>query len=114
MEDADRERELRAARNQSIFRAVNEQIQALHASFTAATEALTIACECHDTECIAMLAIAPSAYERVRSHPHRFAVLPGHVLPEVEEIVEEAAAYVVVEKIRAAAELAEALDPRAA
>jgi hypothetical protein len=106
------ERELRAARNQALFRAVNEQIHALNEAFAALTNKYTIACECADTSCIEQLEITPEEYARVRAHPRRFAVLPGHVYPDVESVIEENAVYVVVEKQHAAGEVVEATDPR--
>ena len=111
---ADDEREIRAARNQSLFRAVNEKIREVNEAFAELSGTFTIACECFDTRCVQTLQISDDAYQQVRAHPKRFAVLPGHVLPDVEEIVEERSGYVVVEKVRAAAEVAEALDPRGA
>ena len=111
-EKAVHERELRAARNQSIFRAVNEKLIDLSEAFAAFTGEIQIACECADTECLASLTITREAYEGVRSQPNRFAVLPGHIIPEVEVTVAETERYAVVEKIAAAGELAEALDPR--
>ena len=111
-DDAVVERELRAARNQSIFRAVNEKIIDLSKAFATFTGDVRIACECADTHCLESLAITPEAYEGVRSQPNRFAVLPGHIVPEVEVVVAETEGYVVVDKIAAAAELAETLDPR--
>src|SRR3954469_24678000 len=95
------EREVRAARNQSLFRSVNEQLKATNAAFVevGGTE-YAIACECADLECVQTLQISPGAYERVRSNPRRFVVLAGHVYPEVEHVVEEIDGYVVVEKER--------------
>lgn len=108
------EREVRAARNQAMFRAVNEHIRALNDAFGTLTETFTIACECFDVRCIEMIVIKPDAYEHVRSHPHRFAVRPGHLLAELENVVEETDTYMIVEKLRVAADEAEALDPRTA
>ena len=39
------EREVRAARNQSLFRAVNENIRTLNEAFAQITETFAIACE---------------------------------------------------------------------
>jgi hypothetical protein len=107
------EREVRAARNQSLFRAVNEQMRALDQAFATVTETFTIACECADTSCVERLEIHPHEYLAVRSEPRQFAVLPGHVYPDVETVVRESYAYVVVEKIAGAGEVAEALAPEA-
>ena len=52
-------------------------------------------------------------YERVRSEPHRFAVFPGHELPDVEVVVERRDGYAVVQKNEGAPErIAERTDPR--
>jgi hypothetical protein len=106
------EREVRAARNQAMFRRVNEKLQQLNQAFEAVRDSHLIACECADPSCIETLEIGREEYEAVRKEPKRFAVLPGHVYPEVERVVRESDGYVVVEKLAAAAEVAESLDPR--
>ncbi len=103
------EREVRAARNQAMFRAVNEQLAKLNEAFESMTGTFTIACECADTACVDMVPIAPTKYQAVREEPRRFAVSPGHVYPEVEVVVEETAGFAVVEKIASGADVAEAL-----
>jgi len=104
------EREVRAARNQAMFRAVNEQLGRLNEAFAVVTDTFTVACECADSSCIEMIEISPSEYTAVRAEPRRFVVRTGHVYPDVEVIVAESAAYVVVEKIAAAAKMAELLE----
>jgi hypothetical protein len=106
------EREVRAARNQSVFRAVNENMKELTATLIGMAETQTIACECADMTCVDTLQIERSEYEAVRSEPHRFAVHAGHVLPDVERVVLQNERFVVVEKVRVAAEVAAAHDPR--
>ena len=107
-EQSQDEREVRIARNQALFRAVNEQIKTL-----AATEPLPIACECADTSCVQMLHIQRDEYADVRRNPRHFAVLPGHVYPDVEAVVRESEGCVVVEKFAAAGALAAELDANA-
>lgn len=107
------EREVRAARNQALFRAVNEQIRTVNAAFSPLTETFTIACECADTTCTEMLEIETDKYLAVRADPRRFAVLPGHVYPDVEIVARELEQYVVVEKTGSAADVAELLAPAA-
>lgn len=53
-------------------------------------------------------------YQEVRSHPNRFAVLPGHVLEVVERVVAAHDGFVVVEKVGPAAAYAAESDPRQA
>lgn len=105
------EREIRAARNQSMFRALNEKLRQLNESFASATETFKVACECADRSCIAMVDMHPHEYFAVRSQPRHFVVRPGHVFPDVEDVVvvRETERYVVVEKTGTAAEVAEIL-----
>jgi hypothetical protein len=104
----DEERAIRAARNQAMFRAVNENITQLNSAHGAVADRYAIACECADASCLEMLEISPDEYAAVRRHPRRFPVLPGHVYPNVERVVAEREGYVVVEKVGAAGEIAEA------
>jgi len=111
--ESQHEREARAARNQALFRNVNEKIKELNETFQSVTRTFTIACECADTGCTEMLEISPEEYELVRSEPRHFAVLPGHVYPDVEVVVRDGATHVVVQKTGYAAEAAVFLDRRA-
>src|SRR5437764_2169364 len=107
METASREeREVRAGRNQSLFRTVNEQLRGLNEGTAAMVGTFVIACECADLSCVETLPIAKDEYAQLRTNPRRFAVLPGHVYADVENVVEERTGYAVVEKIAAAAEVA--------
>jgi 5-bromo-4-chloroindolyl phosphate hydrolysis protein len=108
------EREVRAARNQALFRAVNEQMTTLNEAFAQMVGTFAVACECADTSCVEMIEIAPEQYRAVRAEPRRFVVHVGHVYPDVEVVVHESPAYVVVEKVAAAAEMAELLAQREA
>jgi hypothetical protein len=108
------EREVRAARNQAMFRAVNDNIQALNEAFAAITDTFAIACECADTNCIETIDIRSDEYAKVRAEPRHFVVLRGHVLPDVEDVIRESDGYVVVEKTDTAGDVAERLEPEAA
>ena len=109
------ERETRAARNQAMFRMVNEKMRELNEALSTVTDEYAIACECADTGCVETVSIRQQDYMAVRSSPRRFVVLPGHVVPGVEQVVSEDGGYAVVEKVGAAGELAAQLadsDPR--
>jgi hypothetical protein len=106
------EREARAARNQATFRVVNEKMTALNEAWERIAGSYVIACECADMGCVATLEIREEEYELVRRHPNHFVVLPAHVYPDVEVVVDEHETYVTVGKIAKAGEVAEALDPR--
>jgi hypothetical protein len=106
---SDEEREVQAARNQAVFRAMNERLRVLNEAFPEVTETFTVACECANLHCIEQLDIAPGEYEEVRANPRQSVVLPGHVVPDVEQVIGEAPGYVVVEKTATAGDVAERL-----
>jgi len=103
-------REVRAARNQALFRTVNEKMRGLNEAVAALAEKFTIACECADLTCVEMIEIDPSEYEAVRGEPRQFVVRRGHIYAEIESIVREGDGYLVVEKLAVAGEVAEVLQ----
>src|SRR5204863_10030627 len=78
-------RQARLARNQALYRTVNEQLEALNKAFE---ESVGIGsewiCECADTECTTPISAHLYEYEAVRLNPRTFIVATGHVFPEVE------------------------------
>jgi len=107
VDDPQEQREIRAARRQSRGREVNETVVEMKAAGM-----LVIVCECADDACADTFEITPRDYEVIRHQPTHFAVRHGHVYPEVERVVAEHDEYVVVEKMRKAAEVAAQADPR--
>jgi hypothetical protein len=109
---------VRAGKNQSLFREVNERIEQLAEGNQSIFEGLQrsrtidLACECMDESCAERVTMTLSEYEQVRADSNSFFVLPGHNVPDVEEIVREETAYVVVSKLGVGAAVAEKLDPR--
>jgi hypothetical protein len=102
----------RAARNEALFRRVNERLEELNESFASVTEHGEFVCECADAGCVERIELTLSAYEAVRKVPTRFVVKPRHVLPGNERVIEEHEGYVVVEKVGHAGERALRLDER--
>jgi hypothetical protein len=100
--DSGHEREVRAARNESLFRAVNERIEELNQALALITGTFDITCECADMTCIETISIRPFDYHAIRGNPRQFAVLPGHVIVDIERIVQQTDTYTVVEKLGAA------------
>ena len=100
----------RRALNENVFREVNERLELLGEEF--GDDAVEFLCECADPDCSAALSIPVSAYESVRDHARRFVIVPGHQRVDVERVVEEHPAYLVVEKVGEAGEAAEDTDPR--
>ena len=89
---------LRAARNQSLFRAINEGIEEVNESFRLALEDDEYVCECADKDCMDRIALAPEEYEEVRRVPTHFLIRHEHVHPYYETVVQSHDGYVVVEK----------------
>jgi hypothetical protein len=105
------ERQARAGRNQSLFRALNERLSDLNEPLARVSNTFVISCECADTSCVEMLDINPDDYRSVRADARWFIVLPDHVRAEVESVIRHVDGYVVVEKFGAGGEVAEAAEP---
>jgi hypothetical protein len=109
----DKQAAIRIARNQALFRSVNEQIEVANERFSAILgERVDFVCECADDVCMERITITLDQYEDLRRFPTHFVVKPGHVYREVERVVEEINGYVVVEKFGEAGKQALKLDPR--
>lgn len=101
----------RAARNEAIFREVNEGIR--RGRWPGEEDAISsFRCECASFGCTEMLPLTLREYEHVRRHPRRFVVAPGHERLAVEVVVETRPAYLVVQKVGEAGETAAEADPR--
>ena len=109
------ERAVRAARNQSLYREINERVEAINLAFDSVLPLGDWICECANETCMKRLSLTHEEYETLRADGARFAVLPheDHVLPEVERIAERHERYWVVEKIGEAARVAHEINPRA-
>ena len=105
-------REERLARNEALFREVNEQIRVAATRHGVDAHVYEFFCECSNTDCNFRLSLTLAAYEAVRAHPSRFFVAPGHWLPEIEHVVERRDGHDVVDKEGDAARLTAELDPR--
>lgn len=99
------------ARNQVVFREVNEHIAEL-TTLVSETDVNLFICECSDAACAESLEITPAEYERVRADGAHFVVVPGHQLPEIEQVVDGTARFLVVEKLGTAASIARDANPR--
>ena len=102
----------RAAQNDAVFREANEGISAA-AEQHAMEDRVPFICECTDTGCTTIVQLSLAKYREIRTHPRRFLVAPDHESgPEHQtRRVESGRGYDVVEKIEAAGEVADALDP---
>ncbi len=88
----------RAARNEEIFRGINEQIERGAEAHQVATP-LPFHCECGRASCLSTIEVHPADYERVAKQRYRFLVIPGHEDSTIETIVERQQQFLVAEKI---------------
>jgi hypothetical protein len=106
------DREERVARNEATSREINERLEEAHED-APSDRYLRMMCECGLAVCDRTIAITTPEYEQIRNDPRRFAVVRDHVLPDVEDVVEEHDRFVIVVKREGTpAEVAEAEDPR--
>lgn len=93
----------RLARNQSLFRDVNERIRYLadvneRIEYDAEGATSEFVCECSNPECISTIELTVVEYERVRSNPTWF-VIKTDDLAQSERVVSRDDGYAVVEKL---------------
>jgi hypothetical protein len=108
------DRQERAAKNQSLFREVNERVKDVNDQFYAYTAVGDWICECADDTCTERIEMTLREYEHIRSAGTRFFVAPAdeHVLADVEAVVERNNRYWIVEKTELSAVIAKNEDPR--
>lgn len=106
-------REERLGRNEALFRQVNERLEALNEAFSVTTQTVEIVCECARTDCLARITMTTDDYERTRADGTQFAVVPGHQVVDVEDVVEELDGWILIRKKPGTpAQVARELDPR--
>jgi hypothetical protein len=108
----DEERQERLAKNESLFRALNENINAL-ASGLGGREPFEFICECSTSGCFERLWLTLAEYERIRRDGTHFLLADGHEDIEIEQVIERHDQFVVVEKDGVAGLVADGDDPRA-
>jgi hypothetical protein len=114
MDESTTGRKARAARNQSLYRSVNERVKEVNEAFESVLPFGDWVCECANVDCAEVVKLTTEEYESVRAEPVWFLVLPSdsHVVPDVERIVRRTERYWVVEKLGVAADVAEREDAR--
>ena len=98
MVEASSERAARAARNEQLFRAVNEQILQMTERFRAQLSDIDIVCECAVASCVGTIRITAEEFTQMRRKEGTFFVLAGHEDTAVEEVVGRNNGYVIVRK----------------
>jgi hypothetical protein len=92
------EREARAAQNELVFRAVNEQIVKMTDRFREQLSDIDIVCECADTACVGTIRVNADEFVKIERTEASFLVLPGHEDERIERVVDRRDGYVVVWK----------------
>ena len=106
-------RQERVAKNETLFREVNERVEEVAVGLTGAdSQLIGFICECGRDDCAEPLELRHEQYESVRENPLRFLIVPGHEQADVERVVERQARFLVVEKLGEGAQIAVEQDPR--
>lgn len=106
------EKQTKAARNQALFREINESIRAVSEGGVPDGERMGFLCECADTACTETIELTLAEYEAARRVPTHFPIAVGHEWSEIERVVERYDGYEVVEKFGEAGRRAVQLAPR--
>ena len=92
------EREARAAQNELVFRAVNEQIVKMTDRFREQLSDIDIVCECANTACVGTIRVKADEFVQIERTEASFLVIPGHEDESIERVVDRRDGYVVVWK----------------
>jgi hypothetical protein len=107
------ERERRIGLNEAVFREANERIRELNETFATLTDELMFVRECGHSTCAEQISMKPGDYEALRAQPADFAIVPGHEIPNVEEVIARGEEYEIVRKKEGIPRrVAEVTDPR--
>lgn len=92
------DRKERIARNEASFRELNQSLEAnVHRGRTE-PEFAGFVCECGDGDCDTTVRVPLDAYSAVRADDKLFIVVPGHELPDAEDVVDDGNGYLIVRK----------------
>jgi len=107
------ERKRRIGLNEAVFREANERIEELNQTFATLTDQLVLICECGYVDCAEKISMSVAEYEELRADSAHFAIVHGHEIPDVEQVIDEREGYDVVRKDDGVARhIAEVTDPR--
>ncbi len=102
----------RIARNESRFRDINEGLRRDLEKLPSQPEMVPFVCECGLSVCSATVEMSIPEYETVRASSRRFVLVPGHELPQTENVVDRHQRYFVVEKKPEVGSIVDATDRR--
>jgi hypothetical protein len=99
----------RLARNQALFREVNERLLELSEGFHDGS--MEFVCECSTEDCTLTVTMNHDEYESVRAHSTFFVVASGHEILEIEKIIDRRDGWAIVQKVTES-DYAVETDPR--
>jgi hypothetical protein len=105
-------REDSLAKNEELFREVNERIETVSQAVEQDDSLMEYLCECDRPGCYDKVKATRGEYESVRAESTHFIVLPGHEDPRIERVALANERFVIVEKQGEAGRDAEETDPR--
>jgi hypothetical protein len=88
-------RNQRHAKNEALLQGLNETIGRFHTEY--GKRRLEFGCECGSPDCTAKLRLTQEEYEIARTGHTGFLVAPGHEDPTVDNVVQQAAHFLIVE-----------------
>ncbi len=80
--------EERILENERAFEAINRRLKADLKRVPDGGEPVAFVCECGRTDCHESVHLSVTEYEQAHDHPARFVVVPGHAMPEVEDVID--------------------------
>ena len=101
------ERNERIAKNETVFRAANREIEHAGQEAGGTGQLIEVLCECGRQGCDGVITMTVADYDGVHSQADRFVVLQGHESAEIEKVVEERTGYIVVDKFGEAEDIVE-------
>lgn len=105
-------RKERIAQNENAFRELNESIENSVHRRRSDEDLGGFVCECGDDDCEDIVRLQLAAYEEIRRDSRLFFVVPGHEIPEAEDVVRKGDGYFVVRKHVDVADITDEGDPR--
>ena len=91
-------RRRRIAENESRFREINDRLESDARSLLGDGETIEFVCECGRADCALTVPLTLPEYRDVRVDDRLFAILPGHEIPDTEDVVDRNERFLVVRK----------------
>jgi hypothetical protein len=102
-------RKRRIAENEARFREINDRLEADLRSLAPDDGVTEFVCECGKAECTRTVRLTLDEYRHARQDQMIFVVLPGHEIPDAEDVLARTDRYFAVRKHAEAAPIVE--DP---